>query len=92
METGYAYQCEKGCGHTTTIDKYYKGKRVFCGVCGTKDTMVYQGERQMHPIVKEQTTSFFKQAHVAAKLATTHVPKHNPYANRPSKPEDNPFG
>lgn len=41
----HAYTCEKGCGHTTIIDKFYKGKRVFCGVCGTKTTMEYQGER-----------------------------------------------
>lgn len=40
----YQYMCETGCGHTTIIDKYYKTKRVFCGVCGTKTTMVYQGE------------------------------------------------
>lgn len=40
----YAYTCETGCGQTTIIDKHYKTKRVFCGVCGVKTEMVYQGE------------------------------------------------
>lgn len=91
METGYAYQCEKGCGHTTTIDKFYKGKRVFCGVCGTKHTMVYQGERQMYPVAKDQPNSFFKQAKMAANLGNTPLPSHNPYANQQSKPAHNPY-
>lgn len=43
-KTYHAYTCETGCGHTTIIDKHYKTKRVFCGVCGTKTEMVYQGE------------------------------------------------
>lgn len=40
----YRYKCENGCGHTTIIDKCYITRRVYCGVCGTKETMVYQGE------------------------------------------------
>lgn len=44
QKTYHAYHCDSGCGHTTIIDKYYKNKRVYCGVCGTKSTMVYQGE------------------------------------------------
>ncbi|MBE7114703.1 hypothetical protein FT641_19755 [Bacillus paranthracis] len=43
-KTMHAYKCETGCGVITMIDKYYKGKRVFCGACGSKETMVYQGE------------------------------------------------
>jgi hypothetical protein len=43
-KTLYAYKCESGCGHVTMIDKFYKTKRVFCGVCGTKETMEYKGE------------------------------------------------
>lgn len=53
----YAYTCEKGCGHTTIIDKFYKGKRVFCGVCGTKTTMEYQGERLVENAPKSNTTN-----------------------------------
>ncbi|UGO47739.1 hypothetical protein MCCARTNEY_165 [Bacillus phage vB_BanH_McCartney] len=39
----YNYKCESGCGHTTLVDKPYKTKRIFCGVCGYKITMVYKG-------------------------------------------------
>lgn len=48
----HSYKCETGCGHTTIIDKYYKTKRVFCGVCGTKNTMVYQGECNVEKVKK----------------------------------------
>lgn len=44
MDEYHAYTCETGCGHTTLIDKYYKGKRVFCGVCGEKSEMIYKGK------------------------------------------------
>lgn len=39
----HMYKCS-GCGHTTIIDKFYKTRRVFCGVCGVKTRMDYQGE------------------------------------------------
>lgn len=39
----HLYQCS-GCGHQTTINKFYKTRRVFCGVCGEKTRMGYQGE------------------------------------------------
>ncbi|PHE74503.1 hypothetical protein COF80_33035 [Bacillus toyonensis] len=52
LKNHHAYKCETGCGHTTIIDKFYKTKRVFCGVCGTKDTVVYQGECQVEKITR----------------------------------------
>lgn len=39
----HMYKCG-GCGHKTIIDKYYKTRRVFCGVCGEKTRMHHQGE------------------------------------------------
>lgn len=53
----HAYKCEKGCGHTTVIDKFYKGKRVFCGVCGTKSTMVYDGKYTVSKVEKSARAS-----------------------------------
>lgn len=39
----HMYQCS-GCGHQTIINKFYKTRRVYCGVCGEKARMDYQGE------------------------------------------------
>lgn len=78
MTTWHAYTCEKGCGHTTTIDKFYKSKRVFCGVCGTKSTMVYQGERLVTEAPK--TTPFsFKDAR--GNTRPVKMTQYNPFKN-----------
>ncbi|UXR28950.1 hypothetical protein [Bacillus phage Nachito] len=52
--TVHVWKCEQGCGHITMIDKFYKTRRVFCGVCGTKSTMVYQGEYEFTNYRKEK--------------------------------------
>lgn len=39
----HMYSCN-GCGHATIIDKYYKTRRVHCGICGEKLLMDYRGE------------------------------------------------
>lgn len=39
----YKYACS-GCGHQTIIDKFYKTRRVFCGVCGEKTRMDYRAQ------------------------------------------------
>lgn len=51
----FFYQCS-GCGHKTVIDKFYKTRRVFCGVCGEKSRMDYQGECD---VTKRPTPSDF---------------------------------
>ncbi|AEZ50511.1 hypothetical protein F400_gp064 [Bacillus phage BCD7] len=48
----HVYKCEKGCGHTTIVDKYYLRKLMHCAVCGEKQTMVYQGETNIGEIRK----------------------------------------
>ncbi|MCY8636511.1 hypothetical protein MOD96_01680 [Bacillus sp. S17B2] len=47
MEQYHGYVCEKGCGHTTVVNKYYKQKQIYCDVCGSKDQMKYLGEYQV---------------------------------------------
>lgn len=94
MTQWHEYQCEKGCGHKTIIDKFYKGKRVFCGVCGTKSTMVYQGERLVTdaPKTKSQMNPFAAQAKTAAFLANGQNDRPNPFVLKTDKPQHNPFG
>jgi hypothetical protein len=43
----HAWICSSGCGITTLMDKYLKGKRVHCANCGCKSEMVYIGETQL---------------------------------------------
>jgi len=40
----HAWNCHSGCGITTMMDKFLKGKRVYCANCGVKSEMVYLGE------------------------------------------------
>lgn len=40
----HAWNCSSGCGITTLMNKFLKGKRVFCANCGVKTRMVYIGE------------------------------------------------
>jgi hypothetical protein len=40
----HAWNCFSGCGITTLMNKFLKGKRVYCANCGTKSEMVYIGE------------------------------------------------
>lgn len=54
--TYHMYKCRTGCGHTTVVDKYYKTRRVFCGVCGEKSCMEYQGEARVE---KQPTFNIF---------------------------------
>ena len=45
MNTVYhAWNCTSGCGITTLMNKFLKGKRVHCANCGCKSEMVYLGE------------------------------------------------
>ncbi|MGX1266705.1 DNA-directed RNA polymerase subunit RPC12/RpoP [Rossellomorea marisflavi] len=39
----FKYAC-CGCGHETIIDKFYKTRRVFCGVCGGKNLMDFKAQ------------------------------------------------
>ena len=39
--TYHMYVCD-GCGHTTIIDKHYRIRVNFCGVCGEKSRLEYQ--------------------------------------------------
>lgn len=40
----HAWKCTSGCGHTTLMDKYHRGKRIYCANCECKTEMNYLGE------------------------------------------------
>lgn len=60
----HMYVCG-GCGHTTIIDKYYKIRVNFCGVCGTKDRLEYEGPCQVEKKRKPGIFSLIEEDHEA---------------------------
>lgn len=59
-ERFHAYVCEKGCGHTTLVNKFYKNKLMHCAVCGEKKTMEYKGTAIVGTIVHPSNLLFTK--------------------------------
>ncbi|PSS55253.1 hypothetical protein C6399_07620 [Bacillus licheniformis] len=43
----FKYVCRSGCGYITTVDKFYKRQRPFCGICGTRSTMEFLEEVEL---------------------------------------------
>lgn len=46
----HQYECKTGCGHVTVVDKFYQTKRMYCAVCGTKETLVYKGKAKVKEV------------------------------------------
>jgi hypothetical protein len=54
----HAWACVSGCGITTLMNKFLKGRRIYCANCGKKSEMAYQGEVSLNEKPKLKGSSF----------------------------------